>query len=81
MLLGELDVLVAEVGTNREAMRDTAEKVDLPGLAGLDESVLGLMAELSGENLVDLCGLVSLRTYQLRDGLTYQMRQWTGDPG
>lgn len=79
MLLGELDVLVAEVGTDREAMRDAAEKVDLPGLAGLDEGVLGLMAELSGENLVDLCRLVSLRTYQLRDGLTYEMRQWTAD--
>lgn len=40
-------------------MRDPAEKVDLPGLAGLDESGLGLVAELRGEDLVDLCRTVS----------------------
>lgn len=41
-------------------MRDATVEVDLPGLAGLDEGVLGLVAELGGEDLVDFCiGLVS----------------------
>jgi hypothetical protein len=36
-------------------VRDTAEQVDLPGLGGLDESLLGLVAELGGEDGVGLC--------------------------
>lgn len=34
-------------------MLDSAEEVDLPGLASFDQSILGLMAELGGEDLVD----------------------------
>ena len=60
LLLGELEVRVAQVSADGEAVRDATVEVDLPGLAGLDEGVLGLVAELGGENLVDFCiGLVS----------------------
>lgn len=55
LLLGELEVLVAEIGTDSKAVGDAAEKVDLPVLAGLDEDALRLVTELSGEDLVDLC--------------------------
>lgn len=48
-------VLVAHVAADSEAVGDTAEEVDLPGLAGLDQDILGLVTELSGEDLVDLC--------------------------
>lgn len=59
LLLGELEVRVAQVSADGEAVRDATVEVDLPGLAGLDEGVLGLVAELGGENLVDFCiGLV-----------------------
>lgn len=46
-------VLVAEVGTDSEAVGDAAVEVDLPVLAGLGEDLLGLVALLSGEDLVD----------------------------
>lgn len=36
-------------------MGDTAVQVDLPGLGSLDEGLLGLVAELGGEDRVDLC--------------------------
>ena len=55
LLLRPLLLRVAQVGADGEAVRNTAEQVDLPGLAGLDQSVLGLVAELGGEDLVDLC--------------------------
>lgn len=48
-------MLVAQVGADSEAVRHTAEQVDLPGLASLDQGLLGLVAELGGEDLVDLC--------------------------
>lgn len=60
LLLGELEVRVAQVSADGEAVRDATVEVDLPGLAGLDEGVLRFVAELGGENLVDFCiGLVS----------------------
>lgn len=34
----------------------TAEQVDLPGVAGLNEGVFGLVAELGGEDVVGFCG-------------------------
>lgn len=55
LLLSPLLLRVAQVGADGEAVRNTAEQVDLPGLAGLDQGVLGLVAELGGEDLVDLC--------------------------
>ena len=59
LLLGELVLGLADVGADSETVGDTAEQVDLPGLASLDEGVLGLVAELGGEDLVDLFGVVS----------------------
>lgn len=53
LLLGELVVLVAQIRTNSEAVGDTAVQGDLPVLAGLDEDVLGLVAEFRCEDLVD----------------------------
>jgi len=55
LLLGELLLLVAQVGADGEAVRNTAEQVDLPRLAGFDQGFLGLVTELGGEDLVDLC--------------------------
>lgn len=51
-------------------MGDTAEQVDLPGLASLDQSLLGLVAELGGEDGVDLCGdsLISVCSNQVTFG-------------
>jgi CRISPR/Cas system endoribonuclease Cas6 (RAMP superfamily) len=46
-------VLVAQIGTDSETMRNTAEQVDLPRLAGLFQSLLGFMAELGSEDIVD----------------------------
>ncbi len=60
LLLGELVVLVAEVGTDSEAVGDAAVQVDLPVLAGLGEDILGLVAQLGGEDLVDFLSLVSI---------------------
>jgi hypothetical protein len=53
LLLGELVVLVAQVGTDSEAVGDTAVQVDLPGISGLDQDLLGLMAEGGCEDVVD----------------------------
>ena len=44
---------VAQVSTDSEAMRDSAVEGNLPGLASLDEGVLGFVTELGGEDLVD----------------------------
>ena len=65
LLLGELVVLVAEVGTDSEAVGDAAVQVDLPVLAGLGEDILGLVAQLGGEDLVDFLSLVSI-TYRVK---------------
>jgi hypothetical protein len=46
---------------------DTAEQVDLPGVAGLDEGVLGLVAELGGEDGVGFCGVGMLVIWSLLD--------------
>lgn len=37
-------------------MLHTTEEVDLPPLAGLGQDILGLVAELGGEDVVDLWG-------------------------
>lgn len=55
LLLGPLLGLVVQVTADGEAVRNAAEQVDLPRLASLDESLLGLVAELSGEDAVGLC--------------------------
>lgn len=52
LFLGPLLGLVAQVGAHGEAVRDAAEQVDLPGLAGLDEGFFGLVAQLGGEDRV-----------------------------
>lgn len=56
LLLGELVVLDAQVRTHGESVGDAAEEVDLPWLAGLLQGLLRLVAELGGEDRVDLCG-------------------------
>lgn len=48
-------VLVGKVGTDSEAVADAAVEVDLPVLAGLGEDLLGLVALLGGEDLVNFC--------------------------
>jgi hypothetical protein len=55
LLLGILCLGVLGVTTNSEAVDDAAEQVDLPRLGGLDEGLLGLVAELGGEDRVGLC--------------------------
>lgn len=55
LLLSPLLMLVAQVSANREPVRHAAEQVDLPGLAGLDESIFRFVAELGGEDLIDFC--------------------------
>jgi len=52
-------------------MSDTAVEVDLPGLAGFDEGVLGLVTKLGGEDLVNFCRHVSYR----REGKRAQRAQ------
>ena len=54
LLLSPLLLGVAQIGAHTEAVTDTAEQVDLPWLAGLDESLLGLVAKLGSEDRVDL---------------------------
>ena len=56
LLLGELEVRVAQVGADGESVGNTAVEVDLPGLTGLAQGFLGLVTELGGEDLVDFCG-------------------------
>lgn len=53
LFLSELVLGLAQVSANGETVNDTAEQVNLPGLAGLDKNILGLVAELRGEDLVD----------------------------
>jgi len=65
-------VRVAQVGTDGETVSDTAVEVDLPGLAGLDEGVLGFVTELGGEDLVDFCRDFS---YCRRDKRVYRVLQ------
>lgn len=63
-------MLIAQIGADSEAVRHTAEQVDLPGLAGLDEGSLGLVAELGGEDLVDFCS-VSLVLFRWGVGFVF----------
>jgi hypothetical protein len=53
LLLAELEMLVAQVSTDSEAMCNAAEQVDLPRLTCLDQDTLGLVTKLSGEDVVD----------------------------
>lgn len=52
LLLSPLLVRITEISANRESMHDTAVKVYLPPLAGLNECVLRLMAELGSEDAI-----------------------------
>jgi hypothetical protein len=54
LLLSPLLRGVAQIGAHSEAMTDTAEQVDLPRLASLDEGLLGLVTKLGSEDRVDL---------------------------
>lgn len=54
LLLSPLLSLVTQVTTDSEAVGDTAEQVDLPRLASLDQSLLRLVTKLSGEDRVGL---------------------------
>lgn len=86
LLLGELEVLVAQVGAHGESVGDAAEEVDLPGLGGLDQDALGLVAELGGEDLVDFYRRKSQSrrvtkpkktTKTQQHSRTYRPQQWT----
>lgn len=55
LLLGPLLGLVVQVTADGEAVSHAAEQVDLPRLTSLDQSLLGLVAELGGEDAVGLC--------------------------
>lgn len=65
LLLGELLGLLGQVAAHAEAVDDVAVQVDLVGLAGLLQDLLGLVALLGGEDLVGLGGGDGQRT---RDG-------------
>ena len=82
LLLGELEVRVAQVGADGESVSNTAVEVDLPGLAGLAEGLLGLVTELGGENLIDFCeesdAGSKIKEKQIGVG-SYQKQQWTED--
>jgi hypothetical protein len=54
LLLSPLLLRVAQIGAHSEAVTDTAEQVDLPWLASLDEGLLGLVTKLGSEDRVDL---------------------------
>lgn len=56
LFLGPFLLGVVKVSAHSKAVADTAEEVDLPRLSGLDEGILGLVAELGGEDGIDLCG-------------------------
>lgn len=56
LLLGPLLDAVGQVAADGEAMRDAREEVDLVGLAGLAEDLLGAVALVGGEDLVRLGG-------------------------
>lgn len=55
LLLGELVVLIGEVCADGEPVTHAAVQVDLPALVGLGEDLLGLVAELGREDLIDFC--------------------------
>lgn len=55
LLLSPLLLGIAQIGAHSEAVVDTAEQVDLPGLGSLNKNILGLMTKLSSEDRVDLC--------------------------
>lgn len=55
LLLSPLLDLHVQITADGEAVGDAAEEVDLPGVTGLDQGVLGLVAELGGEDGVGLC--------------------------
>lgn len=50
LLLSPLLNLDVQITADSEAVGHTAEEVDLPGVAGLDEGVFGFVAELGGED-------------------------------
>jgi len=56
LLLGPLLLLDRQVAAHREAVGDAREQVDLVGLAGLLQDLLGLVALLDGEDGVRLGG-------------------------
>lgn len=49
------DVLVGQVTSGSEAMRDTAEDLEVVFLLAFDEDILGTAARLEREGQVDLC--------------------------
>jgi hypothetical protein len=55
LLLSELLLGILQVSAHTEAVANAAEEVNLPRLGSLDKNILGLVTELGGEDLVDLC--------------------------
>lgn len=56
LLLRILLLLLAQIAANGETVNDTAVKVNLVWLLGLNEDGLGFVALLRGEDLVCFCG-------------------------
>lgn len=54
LLLNEFILCDAQVGMNRQSMRNIAKEVDLPALAALGQNILGIVTEVGGEDGVDL---------------------------
>lgn len=50
LLLGPLLLGVVQITAHGKSVGDATEQVDLPMLGSLDENILGLVAELSGED-------------------------------
>lgn len=59
LLLGELVLRLAQVRADGESVHNATEEVDLIRLTGLDQDVLRLVTELTGENAVGLCKATS----------------------
>lgn len=66
LLLGKLLGLAGEIGSYSKSVLNVRVQVDLEGLAGLDEDLLGAVSQVGGEDAVGLSGSDGERTL---DGL------------
>lgn len=74
LLLRPLLPRIVQVSAHAVAVRNTAEQVDLPRLARLDENLLRFVALLRRENGVRLCGRDGQRTLDLGEFLLLNER-------
>ena len=63
LLLGKLLMFLRHIASNREAMGDTTEEIDLIWLFGLDEDNFRFVTFLGCEDLVYFCGCDGERAF------------------